>query len=190
MPQAISFPVRERWESVSGLIESPKAFSLPAFHRLLLTAGGTLTSTLYALLSSPVRIQVVRQEITASDPDTGRFLEIGDHEKGIHREVWITGDQGDKLVYASSFISLGGLNPHLHEALLSRQVSLGDLLDRMRLASLRDRMGFGTLQSEFLSPEFRVDPASELWYRHFRLNVPNQLLASIYEVFSPHLLGI
>ena len=185
MNQVVAFPEAEKWAGIDSFLEDSAARNLTAGQRLILTGGGTLTATLQALSNSPIHIDVIRQQLLEADPGSVRFLEMGEIEKGLFREVWILNNKNEKLVYAVSFLPLTAMNPSIYEALMSGRCSIGDLIETMNLPSCKDKIGFGKIQSEFLSKEFKALAASHFWYRHYRLASPKNLLASIFEVFSP-----
>lgn len=187
MEQPFVFPKGERWDDLVSFIDASKNLSLSPLQRLFLSGGGTLTTSLHAFLTTPVHIEVIRQNLFEADRTLVQFLELKESEKGLLREIWILSEKNEKLVYACSFLPLNGLNPSLHEALHSKKQSLGDLIEKMRLPHLKDKIRYGTLHSEALAIEFQAPDNSLLWYRHFRLSAPQHLLASIYEVFSPKL---
>jgi chorismate-pyruvate lyase len=187
MDQIVQFPSAEKYNGITAFVEASESLPISTFQRLFLTGGGTLTSALHTLLTVPVHVGVIRQELHEADFGLVQFLELKEPEKGLQREIWILGKNGEKLVYAKSFLPLQGLNPSLHDALVSQMYSLGELIEKMKIASIKDKLGFGTINSHALSEAFQLSHTGPLWYRHFRLTSPQQLLASIYEVFSPRL---
>ena len=190
MDQPLLFPPNEKWESIESFIGASGNLPLSAPQRLILTGGGTLAVALHTLLTTAVHIEVIRQDLVEANPNLVRFLVLKESEKGLSREVWILSKNNEKRVYASSFLPINGLDPSLHGALISRKHSIGDLIETMKLPTLRDQIGFGTVRSKLLSRDFNSPPDSPLWYRHFRLSSPLHLRASIYEVFSPLLFEI
>lgn len=190
MDQPVLFPQNEKWDSIQSFIDASRNLPFSTRHRLILTGGGTLTTALHTLLTTAVHIDVIRQNLIEADQNLVQFLELKESEKGLLREVWILNQNNEKLVYASSFLPVNGLDPLLHDALISRKHSIGDLIETMKLPSLRDKIGFGRIQSKFLSEDFNSPVDSPLWYRHFRLSSPQHLRASIYEVFSPRLFEV
>jgi len=190
MDQPFLFPLDDKWDGIFSFLDSSINLPLTQYHRLLLSGGGTLTNALYAILGSPVYIEVISQNTIEADQRQTMYLELKQSEKGLLREIWIINEKGEKLVYANSFLPINGLNSTLHEAILSKKYSLGDLIEKMKIPSFKDKFGFGTLRSNFLCDNFQASENSMLWYRHFRLSAPQYLLASIYEVFSPKLFNL
>lgn len=190
MNQPLLFPQNEKWEGIQSFIEASRDLRLTAPQRVIFTGGGTLTTALHAFLTTAVHIEVIRQNLVEADPNLVHFLELKESEKGLSREVWILNLKNEKLVYASSFLPINGLDPALHEALISKKNSIGDLIETMKLPSLKDQIGFGRVKSISLSEAFHSSSDSPLWYRHFRLSSPQHLRASIYEVFSPRLFEV
>jgi chorismate-pyruvate lyase len=190
MNQPVLFPPIEKWNTLQSFIDAFSNLPLSTGQRLILTGGGTLATALHALLTTAVHIEVICQKLAEADPNMVHFLGLKESEKGLAREVWILNQKNEKLVYASSFLPLNSLDPSLHDALISRKHSIGDLIETMKLPSLRDQIGFGRINSKSLSEEFTSPDHSPLWYRHFRLSSPRHLLASIYEVFSPRVFEV
>ena len=190
MNQPVLFPQKEKWNSAQFFINASNYIPLTAPQRMTLTSAGTLTTALHTLLRSALHIEVIRQNLVEGDRSLVQFLELNEIEKGLSREIWILNQKNEKLVYASSFIPISGLDPLLYDALISRKHSIGDLIETMNFPSLKDKIGFGRIESNSLSEAFNSSFDSPLWYRHFRLLSPGHLRASIYEAFSPRIFEV
>ncbi len=190
MDQPFSIACRKFWPDSQSFIHDAKTNGLNSTLRLLLTSGGTLTSSLQSLLMGTVYLEVVNQMIVETDFETVQFLELKEPEKAIFREVWLLNDQKERMVYARSFLPMNFLDPFLLQQLQLKSRSIGDLIDSSNFPSLKDKMTFSRIESAPLVREFGLAKENLMWRRHYRLKVQNYLLASIQEVFSPSLFEI
>ncbi|MBI3604886.1 MAG: chorismate lyase [Nitrospirae bacterium] len=198
----------QEWPDIQSFIHFAKISRLNANIPLLLTSDGTLTRSLQALVRSPIYLEVIRQETHGIEEEAAQHLDI-DLKKvpeALFREVWLQNEQRERLVYARSILPVEALSPSFYHELSLKKRTIGDLIESLNLPSLKDKMSFSRVSSMALVPVFgsiadksfrASDPQvgkecysagdSELWSRRYRLSVPNQILASIEEVFSPSL---
>ena len=187
MDQPFSITCVKFWPDSQSFIHDSKKKGLNSTLRLLLTSGGTLTTSLQALMMGPVYLEVVNQTIAETDTETVQFLELKKPEKVLLREVWLLNDQKERMVYAKSYLPMNSIDPFLLQQLQLKSRSIGDLIDSSNLPSLKDKMTFSRVESASLAREFNLIKDNLMWRRHYRLKVQNHLLASIQEVFSPSL---
>ena len=181
---------RKSWPDSQSFISDSKKERLSSTVRLLLTSGGTLTTSLQSLLMGPVYLEVINQTMIEIYQETFLFLDLKEPQKALFREVWLLSDQKEKLVYAKSYLPMDLLSPSLLQQLKLKSRSIGDLIDSSHLPSLKDKMTFSRVESISLAREFNFPEETSIWSRHYRLSVQNHLLASIHEVFSPSLFEI
>ncbi len=175
-------PSSTRWINADEFIKSADAARMDPVVRILLTSDGTITTSLQALLLSPIGMEVLRQEEIPLDASAAEFLAADPGSRALAREVYLTAN-GQRLICASSMILIGGLDRPLLQALRTRQKPLGLLLQESGLPVLRDRLQIACIDDPLLIKTLPLTAAGPVWMRRYRMSLKSKWIAFIQEQF-------
>lgn len=150
--------------------------------RLLLTSDGTITTSLQALMRTPIGVEIIRQEEIQVDKATAEFLTAKPGSVALSREVWLTA-KGRRLVVASSIILLEGLHRPLLQALRTGEKPLGLLLRETGEPVVRDRLQIAFVADPSAIKSLGPTGAGPSWVRRYRMTLGSKSTASIQEQF-------
>lgn len=176
-------PSSIQWIGGDDFLKSDAAARMDPVLRMLLTSDGTITTSLQALLLSPIGVEVIRQEEIALDAATAGFLTVEPGTKALAREVWLTA-KDLRLVCASSVILLEGLDRPLLQALRSRQKPLGLLLHESGQPVMRDRLQIASITDPSMIRGSGLPAAGPVWMRRYRMSLRSKWTAFIREQFT------
>jgi len=118
------------------------------------------------------------------EKEEATFLELDPGKQAIERTVWLRiPDQ--RLVFATSFIPMEGLNQTVYDKLVENKKSLGTLISEHHYPVTRDKMSFCLVQCSDIAKELEKPPLEIFWARRYRLKIEKVLQAFIIEIFSP-----
>ncbi len=170
--------------SLDGFVDYCRNAECDPNLRLVLGLDGTITRALELLHLKPIRVELVAQSHTVMDPELSDFLGVQKAKEVVTRQVWLK-TEARRLLYASSLIAQSSDEDQRLDQFLSKDKSLGILLEENRLPVLKDNLTIGRLLDPRISKGFMLDPATELWARHYRLIIDRHIRASVLEVLSP-----
>lgn len=179
---ADAWPSSVRWIRADEFMKSADAAGMDPVLRLLLTSDGTITTSLQALLMSPIGIEMLRQDEIKLDTGLAAFLAADPGSVALAREVYLTGN-GRRLVCASSVILLEGLDRPLLQALRTGQKPLGLLLQEFGLPVLRDSLEIARIDDPSLIKTLDATAAGPVWMRRYRMGLRSKWIAFIQEQF-------
>jgi chorismate-pyruvate lyase len=172
--------------------------------RLLLTSSGTVIRHLKALTLRSVNVEIERQGEVLIDDSLSEKIEIPKREKGFERRIWLRSGHaltpdaevsgrsdrldppGKKLLFAVSTFPLSRMKPELYQEMKLGEKPLGQIIEDRGLLTFRDRFKISHLPFPDTAKELGLSQDTLFWARHYRINISDQAVAFICEVFSPH----
>ncbi len=133
---------------------------LKPIHRVLLTAGCSMTRMLEAVEGCRVEVQGIRQRITQASPAVAEVLRIPAGSEVIHREVMLRSCRR-ALMHAETYAPLGRLAPEFREAVLHAEKPIGRIMEELRMEARRELLLVRGRPAAELSELFRI-PEQEL----------------------------
>jgi chorismate-pyruvate lyase len=182
-PEAGLPPSPARWLRGDEFLKSDAAARMDPVLRLLLTSDGTITTSLQALMRTPIGVEVIRQEDIRIDKATAEFLTAQPGSDALARDVWLTG-KGRRLVYASSIIVLEGLRRPLLESLRTGEKPLGLLLQESGEPVIRDRLQIARIADPSGIQWMGLAGSGPIWLRRYRMTIRSKSTALIQEQFT------
>ena len=160
---------------------SPAFAALPRFLRVLLTADGTVTTSLEAYFAEPIRIEAEAQDLrtrTEAEP----LLDVVAGAQLIDRRVRLRGDASDRVyAYAESLLRPDALPVAIREDILAGRIGIGELLRNRALPSFREIVALGaTHDCAALFLDARYRQAIFRTYRIFIERVPAVLITEYF----------
>ena len=175
-------PSSVRWINDDEFFKNDDAARMDPVLRILLTSDGTITTSLQALLLTPIGVEVIRQEDVPLDAAAAEFLMAEQGSGALAREAWLTAN-GHRLIRASSVILLDGLDRPVLQALRTRQKPLGMLLHEFGQAVIRDRLQIACLTDPSVIKDLGLTASGPIWMRRYRMSLKSKWLAYIEEQF-------
>lgn len=163
------------------LLGSPAFAQLPRFLRVLLTADGTVTTSLEAYFAEPIRIEAVTQTLTP----TVRALPLLNAAAGaelIDRRVRLCGSESARVyAYAESLLQPTALPSAIRQDILAGRIGIGELLRNRALPSFRELVTMGSDDSGAkLFMDARYANAVFRTYRIFLEGIPAILITEYF----------
>ena len=160
---------------------SPAFAALPRFLRVLLTADGTVTTSLEAYFAEPIRIEAQAQELrTHTRPEP--LLDVAAGAQLIDRRVRLRGDASDRVyAYAESLLRPDALPAAIRADILAGRIGIGELLRNRALPSFREIVALGATHdcaALFLDARYR-----EAIFRTYRIFIERVPAIVITEYF-------
>ncbi len=155
--------------------------------RLLLTADGSMTQMLEALLFSPVSMVIERQEVVCPGRGITDLAGFEDGEKALAREAWLTAGRRP-LIYAHSLLFTSGAGRYTLPSLREVKKPLGRLVRDDGIKTLRVGCRMGLVEAADVAVHLGISPDHEFWGRYYKLTTDQGLTGMIFELFSPELL--
>ncbi|MDY6827875.1 MAG: chorismate pyruvate-lyase family protein [Pseudomonadota bacterium] len=122
--------------------------TLPPILRVLLVTDGTVTKTLEAYFWEPVRVQVAWQRVLEPTEQPADVIDVLGVQPGAPlwlRDVRLTGrTSGRSYALASSYLAVDSIPVALKNALLARQLGIGELLRGDGLETCREILTMGS----------------------------------------------
>lgn len=160
---------------------SPVFAQLPRFLRVLLTADGTVTTSLEAYFAEPISIEAVAQSLAVC-AQAVPLLEVVAGTELINRRVYLRGSNSGRVyAYAESLLQPAALPPAIRQDILAGRIGIGELLRNRALPSFRELLTMGTAEDGaalFLDP--RYARAVFRTYRIFLERVPAVLITEYF----------
>jgi chorismate-pyruvate lyase len=186
-PDAGLPPSPGHWLSGDEFLRSDSADRMDPILRMLLMSDGTVTTSLQALIRTPISVEVFRHKEIRIDQATAEFLTAKPGSDALARDVCLTG-KGRRLVYASSIIVLEGLRGPLLEALLTGEKPLGSLLQESGEPVMRDRLQIACIADPSGIKWIGLGGPGPIWMRRYRMTIPSNSTALIQEQFAGDLI--
>lgn len=163
------------------LLNSPAFAQLPRFLRVLLTADGTVTTSLEAYFAEPIRIEPEAQALR-THAQAEPLLELVAGTQVIDRRVRLRGGTSNRVyAYAESLLRPDALPAAIRADILAGRIGIGELLRDRALPSFREIVTLGTRADGaalFLDP--RCGEAIFRTYRIFLDRVPAILITEYF----------
>ncbi|MBI3805736.1 MAG: DUF98 domain-containing protein [Nitrospirae bacterium] len=198
--------MKNKWMNREEFRTHCRSHSVDPLLRLLLTSDGTLIQHLESLLLGPIGITVEAQREVSIDTEPAASMGVPAGEKGIERTVWLTSrapskasasgaeigesvspGKGERKIFAVSLFPLSKLKPDLSQEILLGLKPIGRILEMQRLPTRRDQLEISQLALPEVAEGFGLPRNELLWARRYRLNISDQVLGVLSEVFSPSL---
>lgn len=160
---------------------SPAFAALPRFLRVLLTADGTVTTSLEAYFAEPIRIEAQAQDVRART-EAEPLLHVAAGAQLIDRRVRLRGGASDRVyAYAESLLRSDALPAAICADILAGHIGIGELLRNRALPSFREIVALGRAHDGavlFLDARYRE--AIFRTYRIFIERVPAILITEYF----------
>jgi len=179
-----------KWLSLDEFFDYCSIHQIDPLTRLLLASDGSVTRLLKALLLSPVKLEVQRQEIAPLDQEMADYLETDPDQMAINRDIWLMRGDQERLIYAYSVLPVSRINKRLFQEITQSKKPLGALIAKYNLPALRDRLVLGLVQSKQIASDLGLPKEHSFWARCYRLSAKEELMAAIFEIFSPRIIKV
>lgn len=186
--------MKNEWLTREEFLEYCRRKPVDPLLRLLLTSDGTLTQHLESLSLGPIGVAVQQQREVLIEKEQSAWMDAPAGEKAIERTVWLTsqakstGEGADpRKIFAVSTLPLSKLKPDLHHEILLGVRPIGQIIEARRLPTRRDRLEISLLSRPEIAAGFGLPQDRLLWARRYRLNISDQVMGLLFEVFSPSL---
>lgn len=155
---------------------------LSPLQKILLTTDGSVTRIL-AVLAGPVRVETVAQRVVKADRERAGLLGVQEGEELNYRVVTLLG-RGRPLVRAVSYTPLKRLKPEFRDAIMRRDLPIGEIMARLRMEARREVRDLGTARADGeLAGVFGVEEGSLLLWRNYHIIHQGEVLLNITETF-------
>ena len=167
--------------------------ALSSKERMILLSDGSLTLLLEALLRDRVSVEVKRNTSAPLSPEAAAYLGEEPSIDALEREVWLK-VKARKLVFAHLVVPVSTVEPWLLDALKEGTEPLGRVLKNREIPVLKEALEIGVVRAPELSADLKIEPASELYARRYKLTNRVEgggwiIKAEICEVLSPSLVS-
>lgn len=164
--------------------DSPAFAALPRFLRVLLTADGTVTTSLEAYFAEPIRIEPETQTLR-THAQAQPLLELPAGTQVIDRRVRLRGGTSNRVyAYAESLLRPDALPTAIRADILAGRIGIGELLRDRALPSFREIVALGARTDGaalFLDPQ--CPQCCEAIFRTYRIFLDRAPAILITEYF-------